>query len=131
MAAVVIQMAPLRRGRKNKRDGREVFWLYPRTHADGRAWLYAVGFASGRTKIGIARNPRARITQHWVSADGAVAWTHLFCSVEAMHVRKVERVALDLAGAHATRIGDTETFTGLSRAAALQCVREAMASVRI
>jgi hypothetical protein len=50
-------------------DGRQAARLFPRYSTDGTSWLYAVGFADGKTKIGMTRMPCRRIVQHWIASD--------------------------------------------------------------
>lgn len=112
-------------GRPFKADGRERFGLYPQRGA-GR-FIYALGFADGRTKIGTAHNPRLRLVQHWVKSNGAVSWSHVFgCIGGRIQSHSTEKSALRKAASISRRIGSTECFVGLPRDAALRCVRDAI-----
>lgn len=112
---------------RRARDGRSRFWLFPNRGA-GR-YLYAIGFADGRTKIGIAWRPRERMFCHWISSDGAITWAHLFAPIrDGQLVEQVERAALREAAAVGRRIRRTEVFRDLPRDAAIAAVRRAIAA---
>ncbi len=128
MGAVI----PLRRGRGRKptQDGRQCFLLLPmHAAAPGRrlGFLYAVGYLDGRVKIGRSANPRRRVFSHWTTAEGRIAWAHVFAPIDHHLLAGAEYSALCEAAKVGNRIGNTEMFTGLTRADALACVREAIA----
>lgn len=127
MTAAVLAM-PARRGRKQERDGRERFNLLPSGKRGEGRYLYALGLVDGRTKIGIAYRPRARVVAHWVATRGGVTWVHVFGRFDSRAVEKIERAACSLAGQRSIRIGRTETFLELERDEALRSVREAVSA---
>jgi len=118
-------------GRRMERDGREWFWLYPKTSVGGYS-IYALGFRNGRTKIGTCFSPRTRFVAHWVNSEGAVTWSHLFGErfFDRPTVLRIERAAINRASLIGSRIRRTETFNELSRDDAIRCVRAAIAEAR-
>ncbi len=128
--AQVIRMVPAVVGRRLVRDGREVFDMYPSWGEPCTAWLYAIGFADGRAKIGITGGPRRRMRQHWVSSGQTITWTHLFQAFPEKQSRTIERIAVRMAAGLSQRIRETEIFIGLSKADALRSVRYAIAEYR-
>ena len=119
---------PVRRGPKIARDGRERLLMFPNKHLGGSRF-YALGYADGRSKIGICASPRDRLLQHWVASNGAVTWVHLFAGVvESRLAKSIEREACARAALLGARVRRTETFAGLTRDQVLQCVRAALAA---
>lgn len=125
MGALFLFQTP--RGRAQLRDGRERFNLLPKGGRRGR-YFYAVGFANGRTKIGIAQRPRSRICAHWIASECSITWAHVFALCTDPRIEHIERLACSLAAQRSPRVRRTETFIGLSRDDALSCVREAIAT---
>lgn len=124
-AAFTIQRAP--RGRPYLVDGRQAFRLFPGNTDRGTRFLYALGYADGRTKIGIAINPRKRIFAHWRASNRGIEWAHVFSPVGRYEAEKVEGLALAFAASESARIRATEEFTGLPKVRAIACVRAALA----
>lgn len=126
MPAVLVMPVRSGGGRRPKTDGRERYRLFPQHPPRGRAALYAVGYADGRTKIGMTGSPRQRAMKHFVVARGAVTWVHLFAFVPERRCGMIERAAHRYAEQLSERDGGFEIFRGLSREDALACVRRAI-----
>lgn len=117
-----------RRGRQPTPDGRQALWMLPRHSGDGMLHLYACGLKDGKTKIGITNRPRYRLSQHWTSTRGAVAWVHLFSRHRAAIARAVEKAALAEAARIGQRVFASEVFHNLPREDCISCVRSAIAA---
>lgn len=123
----------LRPGPRPLDDGRACLRLFPvspLTIGKSRAaFIYAVGFEDGITKIGMTLSPRERVMAHWRTIGRRLAWAHLFSPIlDPARCGEIERQALRNCAAVGKRILRTESFEGLPREAALRCVRAALAA---
>lgn len=122
------------RKRHKSMGGTFAFMMFPGYKHGGR-WLYAVGFADGRVKYGIARNPRERIRSYWNVVGGALSWVHVFGRAPGRDVNTgkkhpAELIAIRNSESIGSRIGRSEYVSGLTKHQALECMRAAISEIR-
>lgn len=104
---------------------RRGFFMFPRGKSGGK-WMYALGFADGRTKIGVTQRPFERMSDYWRQSGGAVVWAHVFKQVSEAPWYVPERRAIALISQQCTRHGRSEYFTGISRDDVIRLCRLAL-----
>ena len=99
--------------------------VFPEFHAGRMIYLYALGLQDGRTKIGITRYPRGRMSSHSTKTR-PLAWVHLFAPQPHSRAYAIERKACLFAERHSERLHPhIEWFKELSKKDAIAAVRDA------
>lgn len=122
MNAAILSALPKRRGRQASPETPAALRLFP-THTTGLHYVYAIGFAGGVVKVGMSRNPRSRIRQHWKTAKGEVLWAHLFEGGSYGYARMIETRAPKALLGIGQRINLSEWFYADDRAAVIAAIR--------
>lgn len=130
MTAAVLNVLPKRRGRRSSPETPAALRLFP-SHTTGLYYVYAVGFAGGVVKVGMSRNPRSRIRQHWKTAKGEVLWAHLFEGGTQLYARMVENRAPAALAGIAQRINLSEWYFGDDRSAVIKAIRDLIRPAKI
>lgn len=111
----------IRRRTKPKTSAQLFAERFPEGGGKG-AWLYAIGFTGGITKIGSTSRLRTRINDHLNT--GAVEWLHVFGRFGTSHLaRAIEAHAVMLCAEIGDQLGATGRFHHLSKADVCRCVR--------
>lgn len=92
-----------------------------------RAYVYLVGYSGDRVKIGYSGNIRQRLNTHRKMAGEAFAWCHVFAGHPNSSAAYIERRSIAALSKVCERIGATEHFRGIGKAAAIECVRATIA----